>query len=112
MTFLSRLTSGNNMPLKLIDEGSWLVSLTIIGSTIGSFMGASFADRKLCLWIFHPELVFRSDSKRSPVRFSRDFRHRLYNKSDIPLRSSRYGNPTLGTLTVVNVFTGLLFTAA
>lgn len=34
------------------DESSWLVSLTIIGSTIGPFMSASFADRyghRLCL---------------------------------------------------------------
>ncbi|XP_076756796.1 facilitated trehalose transporter Tret1 isoform X1 [Xylocopa sonorina] len=55
-TSLSRLTSGNgDMPLKLTDdEGSWIVSLTVIGSMIGPFLGACFADRygrKRCLML-------------------------------------------------------------
>ncbi|XP_011863708.1 PREDICTED: facilitated trehalose transporter Tret1-like isoform X2 [Vollenhovia emeryi] len=46
-TSLSRLTSGaSDVPMKLTDdETSWIVSLTVIGSMIGPFLGASLADR-------------------------------------------------------------------
>lgn len=55
-TSLSRLTSGDSsIPFKLTDdEGSWIVSLTVIGSMIGPFLGASLSDkfgRKRCLMI-------------------------------------------------------------
>lgn len=55
-TSLSRLTSGDSdMPLKLTDdEVSWIVSLTVIGSMIGPFLGACLADkfgRKRCLML-------------------------------------------------------------
>ncbi|XP_031828519.1 facilitated trehalose transporter Tret1 isoform X2 [Nomia melanderi] len=46
-TSLSRLTSGDSdVPVKLTDdECSWIVSLTVIGSMIGPFLGAYLADR-------------------------------------------------------------------
>ncbi|XP_012149529.1 trehalose transporter 1-like protein isoform X2 [Megachile rotundata] len=55
-TSLFRLTSGDSsMPFNLTDdEGSWIVSLTVIGSMIGPFLGASLSDkfgRKRCLMI-------------------------------------------------------------
>ncbi|XP_006562375.2 facilitated trehalose transporter Tret1-2 homolog isoform X2 [Apis mellifera] len=55
-TSLSRLTSENSgMPFKITnDEGSWIVSLTVIGSMTGPFLGACLADRfgpKRCLLI-------------------------------------------------------------
>ncbi|XP_026667970.1 facilitated trehalose transporter Tret1-like [Ceratina calcarata] len=56
-TSLSRLTSKEEkgMPLHLTDdEGSWIVSLTVIGSMIGPFLGACLADRfgrKRCLML-------------------------------------------------------------
>ncbi|XP_072750707.1 facilitated trehalose transporter Tret1 isoform X2 [Anoplolepis gracilipes] len=46
-TSLSRLTSGgSDVPVKITqDESSWIVSLTVIGSMIGPFLGAGLADR-------------------------------------------------------------------
>ncbi|XP_071871114.1 facilitated trehalose transporter Tret1 isoform X2 [Bombus fervidus] len=53
-TSLLHLTSGTGgVPLTLThDESSWIVSLTVLGSMIGSLVGAQFADRcgrKYCL---------------------------------------------------------------
>lgn len=52
-TSLSRLLDGSDVPVKInSDESSWIVSLTVIGSMIGPFLGAWFADqfgRKKCL---------------------------------------------------------------
>ncbi|XP_011260702.1 facilitated trehalose transporter Tret1 isoform X3 [Camponotus floridanus] len=44
---LSRLTDGaSDVPVKITqDESSWIVSLTVIGSMIGPFLGAGLADR-------------------------------------------------------------------
>ncbi|KMQ92006.1 sugar transporter erd6 [Lasius niger] len=46
-TSLSRLTAGaSDVPVKITqDESSWIVSLTVIGSMIGPFLGAGLADR-------------------------------------------------------------------
>ncbi|KAL6436180.1 hypothetical protein ACFW04_005727 [Cataglyphis niger] len=46
-TSLSRLTSDDSdIPVKITqDESSWIVSLTVIGSMIGPFLGAGLADR-------------------------------------------------------------------
>lgn len=46
-TSLSRLISGaSDVPVKITqDESSWIVSLTVIGSMIGPFLGAGLADR-------------------------------------------------------------------
>lgn len=52
-TILSRLMDGSEVPVRITsDEGSWIVSLTVIGSMIGPFIGASMASRygrKFCL---------------------------------------------------------------
>ena len=122
---LPSLTSGDNVPLKLTDdEGSWLVSLTIIGSTIGPFMGASIADRygrRFCLlgcsgffilgWSFvllatNVEILYVS---RVILGIGVGI---AYTTS--PMYLSEVANTeirgALGTLTAVNVFTGSLFT--
>ncbi|XP_043528708.1 sugar transporter ERD6-like [Frieseomelitta varia] len=122
---LPGLTSGDNMPLKLTDdEGSWLVSLTLIGSTIGAFMGAIIADRygrRFCLlgcsgffilgWSFvllatNVEILYVSRVilgigvgiayTASPMYVS--------EVADTKIRG------TLGCLTAVNVLTGWVFT--
>ncbi|XP_076647267.1 facilitated trehalose transporter Tret1 isoform X2 [Halictus rubicundus] len=123
-TSLSRLTSGNSdVPVKLTDdECSWLVSLTVIGSMIGPFLGACLADRfgrKRCLmlssvffiigWIIvlfatTVEALYISriilgigvgiSYTANPMYIS--------EVSDVNIRGA------LGTLTAVNVFTGSL----
>ncbi|XP_076296630.1 facilitated trehalose transporter Tret1-like [Lasioglossum baleicum] len=127
-TSLSRLTSGDSdVPVKLTDdECSWLVSLTVIGSMIGPFLGACLADRfgrKRCLmlssvfyiigWIIvlfatTVEALYISriilgigvgiSYTANPMYIS--------EVSDINIRGA------LGTLTAVNVFTGSLLTCS
>lgn len=113
------------MPLKLTDdEGSWLVSLTIIGSTIGPFMGASIADRygrRFCLlgcsgfFILGWSFVLLA-TKVEVLYVSRVILGIgvgiAYTTSPMYLSevASTEIRGALGTLTAVNVFTGSLFT--
>ncbi|XP_015440414.1 PREDICTED: facilitated trehalose transporter Tret1-like isoform X2 [Dufourea novaeangliae] len=127
-TSLSRLTSGDpDVPVKLTDdECSWIVSLTVIGSMIGPFLGAWFADRfgrKRCLilssvfyiigWII--VLVARSVVALYVARVILGIgvgisytANPMYisEVADVNIRGA------LGTLIAVNVFTGSLFTCS
>ncbi|CAD1471412.1 unnamed protein product, partial [Heterotrigona itama] len=126
-TSLSRLISGENMPLKLTDdEGSWLISLTIIGSMIGPFVGASLADRygrSLCLiacsgFFILGWLIVLLATNVAALYASRVIlgigvgiaytTNPMYisEVADTEIRGA------LGTLTAVNVFTGSLFTCS
>ncbi|XP_043289557.1 facilitated trehalose transporter Tret1-like isoform X2 [Venturia canescens] len=45
-TILSRLLKGQDVPMRITsDESSWIVSLTVIGSMVGPFLGAWLATR-------------------------------------------------------------------
>lgn len=45
-TILLRLENGDDLSFKVTkDEGSWIVSLTVLGSMMGPFFGAYIADR-------------------------------------------------------------------
>ena len=45
-TILSRLDEEFEIPISInSDEGSWISSLTVIGSMLGSFLGAWLSDR-------------------------------------------------------------------
>lgn len=127
-TSLPRLQSGGpDVPVTLTpDEGSWLVSLTVIGSMIGPFLGAALADRcgrKRCLLI-------------SSGFYMAGWLIVLFAKTAIALYVARVilgvgvgmsytTNPmyvsevadvnirgALGTLIAVNVFTGSLLTCS
>ncbi|XP_029039433.1 facilitated trehalose transporter Tret1-like isoform X1 [Osmia bicornis bicornis] len=127
-TSLSRLTSGDSsMPLKLTDdEGSWIVSLTVIGSMIGPFLGASLSDRfgrKRCLMISSGFFIVGW----LIVLFAKTV-EALYVSRVIlgvgvgisyttnPMYVSEVADTNirgaLGTLIAVNVFTGSLFTCS
>ncbi|CAK9821297.1 Facilitated trehalose transporter Tret1 [Anthophora retusa] len=127
-TSLSRLTSGDNdMPFKLTDdEGSWIVSLTVIGSMIGPFLGACLADRfgrKLCLmlssvfFIIGWLMVMFATTVTSlyiarvilgvgvGISYTTNPMY-VSEVADINIRGA------LGTLIAVNVFTGSLLTCS
>ncbi|XP_032678590.1 facilitated trehalose transporter Tret1-like isoform X2 [Odontomachus brunneus] len=127
-TSLSRLTSGaSDVPVKITDdEGSWIVSLTVIGSMIGPFLGASLADRygrKKCLllasgfFIIGWTVIFFAQSV-SALYISRVIlgvgvgisytTNPMYvsEVADVGIRGA------LGTLIAVNVFTGSLLTCS
>ena len=122
-TILSRLMKGDDVPMKITsDESSWIVSLAIIGSMIGPFLGAWLASkygRKFCLLfssLFYITGWFI-------VIFANDVRA-LYTSRivlGIGVGMSYTTNPmyvsevadtnirgALGTLIAVNVFTGSL----
>lgn len=127
-TSLSRLTSGaSDVPVRITDdEGSWIVSLTVIGSMIGPFLGASLADRygrKKCLllasgfFIIGWTVILFAQSV-SALYISRVIlgvgvgisytTNPMYvsEVADVEIRGA------LGTLIAVNVFTGSLLTCS
>lgn len=127
-TLLSRLTSGaSDVPMKITDdEGSWIVSLTVIGSMIGPFLGASLADRygrKRCLllassffivgWIivFFAQTVAALYVSRVILGIGVGIAYTtnpmyVSEVADVEIRGA------LGTLIAVNVFTGSLLTCS
>nr|XP_012216908.1 PREDICTED: facilitated trehalose transporter Tret1-like isoform X1 [Linepithema humile] len=127
-TSLSRLTSGaSDIPVKITDdESSWIVSLTVIGSMIGPFLGASLADRygrkrcllfASCFFIIGWTIVFFAQSVAA-LYISRVIlgigvgisytTNPMYvsEVADVGIRGA------LGTLIAVNVFTGSLLTCS
>lgn len=127
-TSLSRLTSGTgDVPVKITDdESSWIVSLTVIGSMIGPFLGASLADRygrKRCLllasgffiagWIvvFFARSVAALYASRMILGVGVGISYTtnpmyVSEVADVEIRGA------LGTLIAVNVFTGSLLTCS
>ncbi|XP_078043186.1 facilitated trehalose transporter Tret1 isoform X2 [Augochlora pura] len=127
-TSLSRLTSGDeDVPMKLTDdECSWIVSLTVIGSMIGPFVGAWLADRfgrKRCLmlssiffvvgWIIvlFAKTVEALYISRIILGIGVGIAYTanpmyISEVSDVNIRGA------LGTLTAANVFTGSLLTCS
>ncbi|XP_020292407.1 facilitated trehalose transporter Tret1-like isoform X2 [Pseudomyrmex gracilis] len=127
-TSLSKLTSGtSDVPVKITDdESSWIVSLTVIGSMIGPFLGASLADRygrKRCLllasgfFIVGWTTVFFAQSVEAlyisrvilgiGVGISYTTNPMYVSEiADVGIRGA------LGTLIAVNVFTGSLLTCS
>ncbi|OAD58270.1 Facilitated trehalose transporter Tret1 [Eufriesea mexicana] len=127
-TSLSRLTSGDSdMPLKLTDdEVSWIVSLTVIGSMIGPFLGACLSDRfgrKRCLllssgfyvvgWliVLFASTVVALYIARVVLGIGVGISYTtnpmyVSEVADINIRGA------LGTLIAVNVFTGSLLTCS
>lgn len=127
-TSLSRLTSGDSdVPIKITDdESSWIVSLTVIGSMIGPFLGASLADRygrKKCLllasgffivgWIivFFAKTVAALYISRVILGIGVGIAYTINpmyvsEVADVEIRGA------LGTLIAVNVFTGSLLTCS
>lgn len=127
-TSLSRLTSGDSdVPLQLTDdEGSWIVSLTVIGSMIGPFFGVCLADkfgRKRCLMLssgffITGWLIVLFAQSVTVLYISRLIlgigvgiaytTNPMYvsEVADINIRGA------LGTLIAVNVFTGSLLTCS
>ncbi|XP_076235998.1 facilitated trehalose transporter Tret1 isoform X2 [Calliopsis andreniformis] len=127
-TSLSRLTSGgDDVPLKVTDdESSWIVSLTIVGSTIGPFLGVFLSDRfgrKRCLmfssaffiagWIiilaantiveFYVSRVILGIGVGISYTTNPMY---VTEVADIKIRGA------VGTLIAVNVFTGSLLTCS
>ncbi|KAG5319189.1 TRET1 protein, partial [Pseudoatta argentina] len=127
-TSLSRLTSGaSDVPIKITDDqGSWIVSLTVIGSMIGPFLGASLADRygrKKCLlfssgffivgWtiVFFAQTVVALYVSRIILGIGVGISYTtnpmyVSEVADVEIRGA------LGTLIAVNVFTGSLLTCS
>jgi len=127
-TSLSRLTSGaSDIPVKITDdESSWIVSLTVIGSMIGPFLGASLADRygrKRCLllasgffivgWtiVFFAQSVIALYISRVILGIGVGISYTtnpmyVSEIADVGIRGA------LGTLIAVNVFTGSLLTCS
>ncbi|XP_011153578.1 facilitated trehalose transporter Tret1 isoform X2 [Harpegnathos saltator] len=127
-TSLSRLTSGaSDVPVRITDdEGSWIVSLTVIGSMIGPFLGASLADRygrKKCLLLASgffmigwtvvlfaqsvPALYISRVILGVGVGISYTTNPMYVSEvADVGIRGA------LGTLIAVNVFTGSLLTCS
>lgn len=127
-TSLSRLTSGTgDVPIRITDdESSWVVSLTVIGSMIGPFLGASLSDRfgrKRCLllssgffivgWLV--VLLATSVTALYVARVTLGVgvgvaytTNPMYvsEVADVNIRGA------LGTLIAVNVFTGSLITCS
>lgn len=127
-TSLSRLQSGDaDVPVILTsDECSWIVSLTVIGSMIGPFLGAALADRygrKRCLLIssgfygvgWLVVLFAKSVTALYVARIILGIgvgisytTNPMYvsEVADVSIRGA------LGTLIAVNVFTGSLMTCS
>ncbi|XP_018349128.1 PREDICTED: facilitated trehalose transporter Tret1-like isoform X2 [Trachymyrmex septentrionalis] len=127
-TSLSRLTSdASDVPIKITDDqGSWIVSLTVIGSMIGPFLGASLADRygrKKCLlfasgffivgWtiVFFAQTVVALYVSRMILGIGVGISYTtnpmyVSEVADVEIRGA------LGTLIAVNVFTGSLLTCS
>ncbi|XP_060828202.1 facilitated trehalose transporter Tret1-like isoform X2 [Bombus pascuorum] len=125
-TSLLHLTSGTGgVPLTLThDESSWIVSLTVLGSMIGSLVGAQFADRcgrKYCLllccsiYILGWLIIYAATSVPSlyvarvilgvGVGIAYTINPMYVSEiADINIRGA------VGTLISVNVFTGSLLT--
>lgn len=127
-TSLSRLMSENgDAPIRITqDESSWIVSLTVIGSMIGPFLGAYLADRygrKRCLllssgfFIAGWTIVFFATSVSAlyvarvtlgigvGVSYTTNPMY-VSEVADVGIRGA------LGTLIAVNVFTGSLLTCS
>lgn len=127
-TSLSRLTSGDpDVPLQITDdESSWLVSLTIVGSTVGPFLGVFLSDRfgrKRCLMLSSAffivgwlvvlvantieELYVSRVTLGIGVGISYTTNPMYVTEvADIKIRGA------VGTLIAVNVFTGSLLTCS
>lgn len=127
-TSLSRLMSKNSdAPMRITeDESSWIVSLTVIGSMIGPFLGAYLADkygRKKSLllssafYIAGWTIVFFATSVSAlyvarvilgigvGISYTTNPMY-VSEVADVNIRGA------LGTLIAVNVFTGSLFTCS
>ncbi|KAK2587194.1 hypothetical protein KPH14_002939 [Odynerus spinipes] len=127
-TSLSRLMSeDSDAPMRITkDESSWIVSLTVIGSMIGPFLGAYLADRygrKRCLLLSSAfymagwTIVFFATSVSAlyvarvtlgigvGVSYTTNPMY-VSEVADVNIRGA------LGTLIAVNVFTGSLFTCS
>ncbi|XP_070161238.1 facilitated trehalose transporter Tret1 isoform X2 [Polyergus mexicanus] len=127
-TSLSRLMSSNSdVPVRITqDESSWIVSLTVIGSMIGPFLGAGLADR----YGRKRSLLFASGFfivGWTVVFFARSVAALYISRIilGIGVGMSYTANPmyvsevadvgirgALGTLISVNVFTGSLLTCS
>ncbi|KOX79494.1 Facilitated trehalose transporter Tret1 [Melipona quadrifasciata] len=122
---LPYLTSEDNTTLKLTsDEVAWLVSVTIIGSTIGPFMGASIADcygRRFCLLVCNGFFILGWSFVLLATKVEILYVSRVILGMGVgiayttcPMYLSEVASTeirgALGTLTAVNVFTGSLFT--
>lgn len=122
---LPYLTSEDNTTLKLTsDEAAWLVSVTIIGSTIGPFMGASIADcygRRFCLLVCNGFFILGWSFVLLATKVEILYVSRVILGMGVgiayttcPMYLSEVASTeirgALGTLTAVNVFTGSLFT--
>ncbi|XP_018396506.1 PREDICTED: facilitated trehalose transporter Tret1-like [Cyphomyrmex costatus] len=127
-TSLSRLTSGaSDVPIKITDnQGSWIVSLTEIGSMIGSFLSANLANRygpKKCLlfassffivgWtiVFFAQTAVALYVSRIILGIGVSISYitnpmYVSEVADVKIRGA------LGTLIAVNVFTGSLLTCS
>ncbi|XP_066594690.1 facilitated trehalose transporter Tret1-like isoform X3 [Prorops nasuta] len=127
-TSLSRLMEGGeDIPVKVTeDQSSWIVSLTVIGSMIGPFLGAWMADRfgrKRCLLYSSAFYIVGWTSVLFASTVEALYVSRLIlgvgvgvsyttnpmyvsEVADIGLRGA------LGTLIAVNVFTGSLLTCS
>ncbi|KYQ50122.1 Facilitated trehalose transporter Tret1 [Trachymyrmex zeteki] len=128
ITLFSRLISGaSDVPIKITDnQSSWIVSLTEIGMIIGSFLGASFAERygrKKCLlfasgffivgWtiVFFAQTVVALYVSRIILGIGMGISYTtnpmyVSEVADVEIRGA------LGTLIAVNVFTGSLLTCS
>ncbi|XP_034943872.1 facilitated trehalose transporter Tret1-like isoform X2 [Chelonus insularis] len=126
-TSLERLKNGTDVPVTITDDqASWLVSLTVIASMCGSFLGACLADlygRKFCLlcssgffttgWlaVIFAKNVSALYTARTILGISVGMSYTtnpmyVSEVADTNIRGA------LGTLIAVNVFTGSLITCS
>ncbi|XP_011308802.1 facilitated trehalose transporter Tret1 isoform X2 [Fopius arisanus] len=126
-TMLTRLEKNKDVPLQITsDEGSWIVSIAVITSMVGSFLGACLADlfgRKKCLlsssiffivgWlivIFADTVVWLYISRVVlGVGVGMSYTTNPMYVSEVADTNIR---GALGTLIAVNVFTGSLITCS
>ncbi|XP_074111361.1 facilitated trehalose transporter Tret1 isoform X3 [Cotesia typhae] len=124
-TMLLRLEKGDNVPMTINStESSWIVSLTVIASMCGSFLGALLADyfgRKVCLLCSSMFFIGGWFAIIFAVNTNTLYVARIIQ--GISVGMSYTANPmyvsevadtnirgALGTLIAVNVFTGSLLT--
>ncbi|XP_057341838.1 facilitated trehalose transporter Tret1-like isoform X2 [Microplitis mediator] len=124
-TMLLRLEKGENVPMKITgSESSWVVSLTVIASMCGSFLGAFLADyfgRKVCLLCSSMFFIGGWFAIIFAVSANTLYVARIIQGISVGI--SYTANPmyvsevadtnirgALGTLIAVNVFTGSLLT--
>ncbi|XP_015123561.1 facilitated trehalose transporter Tret1 isoform X2 [Diachasma alloeum] len=126
-TMLTRLEKNKDVPLQITsDEGSWIVSIAVITSMAGSFLGACLADlfgRKKCLlsssvffisgWlivIFADNVVWLYVSRVVlGIGVGMSYTTNPMYVSEVADTNIR---GALGTLIAVNVFTGSLITCS